>query len=203
MSELRYTSRITGCTILGPHRRAVIWVHGCCFSCPGCIASGFHAQHPRTLTADAMADWFLSLKDVEGLTISGGEPMLQSAALADMLDRIRSERDTGVIVYTGFTHEALLQRSEQDEGIARLLAHTDLLIDGPYIREQDQGDYARGSANQRLINLTGRYLPDMDYYHRSQRDMQIRVYDDHLLMVGVPSSAQAETWQAMKEQLTH
>lgn len=200
MSELRYTSRITGCTILGPHRRAVIWVHGCCFSCPGCIASGFHAQSPHILSADAMADWFLSLPDVEGLTISGGEPMLQAAALSDMLDRIRSQRDAGVIVYTGFTHEALPAR--KDKGIDRLLAHTDLLIDGPYIREQDQGDYARGSANQRLLNLSSRYLSDMDYYRQTKRDMQIRIYDDHLLMVGVPSATQANTWQALKDQLT-
>ena len=53
-------------------------------------------------------------------------------------------------IYTGFTLESLLERG--CKSINRILAKTDLLIDGAFKREltQNAGEY-RGSSNQRLI----------------------------------------------------
>jgi anaerobic ribonucleoside-triphosphate reductase activating protein len=106
------------------------------------------------MTAGALAAE-IALSRPDGVTISGGEPFLQAAALAEMLRILRLDfgYDTGVIVYTGF----LLEELQQIPAMKPLLEQTDLLIDGPYVRELDDGRSLRGSSNQRIIPLTNRY----------------------------------------------
>lgn len=203
MSALRYSARIDRCTLLGPGSRAVIYVHGCCFSCKGCIASGFQAQEPIETTAEEMAAWYLSLEGCEGLTISGGEPMLQAQALSEVVDLIRREKDAGVIAYTGFVYEALLERAKEHEGISRLLKRIDLLIDGPYVQEKDEGQFARGSSNQRLIALSPRYQSDIGPYYQSgrAREMELRLEGQRVMMIGVPSAGQSMLWRQLKQNI--
>ena len=126
--------------------------------------------------------------------------MLQAEALADMVDRVRAVRDTGLIVYTGFVYEALAERAEKEPGLRRFLGRIDLLIDGPYIREQDHNQPYRGSANQRLLCLTPRYEAAVETYYAegSGRSVEIRLTEGRLVMIGVPSADQARTWQAMR-----
>jgi anaerobic ribonucleoside-triphosphate reductase activating protein len=56
-------------------------------------------------------------------------------------------------VWTGFIYEDLLKNSSPE--LQKILAQTDILIDGPYIQElRDITLPMRGSSNQRIINLT-------------------------------------------------
>jgi anaerobic ribonucleoside-triphosphate reductase activating protein len=80
--------------------------------------------------------------------------MLQARALA-ALSRPLREAGLSVVCYTGWTWEDL--RESADPGVAELLGQVDLLIDGPYLREQAANLRWRGSRNQRLHFLTGRY----------------------------------------------
>ena len=82
---IRYSEKIDSTKLLGPGERAVLWVHGCCFDCPGCIAWNFRYGTFREETAEKLAEWVLSTS-ATGITISGGEPMLQAAELARMLE---------------------------------------------------------------------------------------------------------------------
>jgi anaerobic ribonucleoside-triphosphate reductase activating protein len=102
-----------------------------------------------------MAKWVLSLDAIEGITLAGGEPMEQAAALCRLIDVVRGQRDLGVITYTGYTLENLHLNS--DFWCSELLARTDLLIDGPYVRSLHGRLRWRGSTNQRLLTLTRRY----------------------------------------------
>lgn len=201
---LRYHERITDCGILGPYRRAVLWTHGCCFNCEGCIADEYRNGSFRECTAGQMAEWFLeNAVHEEGITISGGEPFLQAEDLAKTIRMIRRERDLGVIVYTGFLYEQLLEKQEREKGVRALLDQTDLLIDGPYVRALDRGAAlpARGSENQRILPLTERYREEIDtyYYGCGKRKIEIRVEADRTIMVGVPSQEQARLWKTLKE----
>lgn len=199
MSALRYGARVGATSVLGPGRRAAIWVYGCCFSCEGCIAPGFREGAWETASPEEMADWYLR-QQADGLTISGGEPMLQAAALADMLDCIRRRTDCGVIVYTGFVWEALQEKARADEGVRRLLSRIDLLIDGPYVASLDDNKPYRGSSNQRLIPLTERYRGALyTYYSGGSRAMEIHLSGQGTLMVGVPGREQAEIWKHIKQ----
>lgn len=200
---IRYGARQRDCTNLGPGRRTVIWVHGCCFHCEGCIAQAFageKAAPPEEISPGEMADWVLAGEACDGLTVSGGEPMLQAEALADMVSRIRAVRDMGLIVYTGFVYETLAERAETDPGIRRFLGQIDLLIDGPYVRELDVNQPYQGSSNQRMICLTPRYREALETYYAGKkgREVEIRLTEGRLILVGVPSADQAQAWQALK-----
>lgn len=197
MKMIRYAERIKDCRVLGPGNRSVLWVSGCCFDCEGCIAENFRKGPGNEASPEEMADWFLKQPALEGITLSGGEPMLQAEALADMMDLIRSTRDTGLIVYTGFVYEELRKKADKDEGVRRLLDHTDLLIDGPYQKELDDNRPYRGSSNQRFWLLTKRYREALDSYYQncSGRKVDLILSDKKTLMIGVPSADQAEIWK--------
>lgn len=197
---IRYAERIDHCTVLGPGgERAVIWVHGCCFDCKGCIADSYKKGPYHEVTPAEMANWYEQRGNgTEGMTISGGEPFLQAGELAEMIRLIREQNDCGVIVYTGFLYEELLALAQTDEAVANFLKKIDLLIDGPYVEELDQNQMAVGSANQRIIHLTDRYR-DMaeEYYGKSGRCVEIRIFDGKGMLVGVPAHDHRALWEKL------
>src|SRR5512136_1451174 len=70
---------------LGPGERAVVWVQGCPFHCPGCIAPEWLPFVPAHLMpVEELVDRLLSSPTVTGMTFSGGEPMLQARSLAQV-----------------------------------------------------------------------------------------------------------------------
>ncbi|WP_327174552.1 radical SAM protein [Streptomyces sp. NBC_01335] len=144
------------CTVLGPGTRAVIWVQGCPLRCQGCVAAEtlpFEGGDEHSV--DQLADWLCGLPDVEGVTLSGGEPFAQAGPLASLIDAVRVRRpDFGAMAYSGFRYEALL-RGDPDR--RALLRRLDLLVDGPYVASARHGLRWRGSSNQRVIALTGRH----------------------------------------------
>ncbi len=183
MKNIRVYAKETGVTTLGPGRRFCLWVQGCRQRCPGCISPMSQEEDGgRLIPANALAVE-IALSGMEGLTISGGEPFLQAAALADMIDMIHARRDMGVIVYTGYT----LERLREDPEAQPLLERTDLLIDGPYIRELDDGRSLRGSSNQRALCLTERYRDALDLYGRDGRETQIFPHGAFGSIVGIPT----------------
>ena len=153
----------------------------------------------RTVTPESLSETFLKVADTEGITISGGEPFLQADELATMLDRVKTKRDYGVIIYTGFLKEEL-ENNIGDE-TRRLLEHADILIDGHYIQELDDGKPYRGSSNQRIHLITDRYKRVFDeyYYGTDKRNIEIDVKRDNVYMVGVPSKNGIEVWRQFKK----
>lgn len=134
---------------LGPGKRFALWVQGCKRNCKGCIAPSLRDMDGgEVMKISDLAKRIIS--SGADLTISGGEPYLQSEALCVLIDTVRTSRpQTGVICYTGNTYE--------DISSDPLTSRVDLLIDGEYIEELDDGRPMRGSSNQRLIFLTDRY----------------------------------------------
>lgn len=173
MNILRLYQREPTVYTLGPGRRYCLWVQGCERQCPGCIS--VHSRDPQggySMNLHALA-MEIKMSQPDGLTISGGEPFLQAETLGQLLHLLKNGMNChpGVIVYTGYTLEEL-----QDMPSAqRLLEHTDLLIDGPYVASLDDGRSLRGSSNQRVIPLTERYnTPEvLSLYGQEKRSVQI------------------------------
>ena len=186
-------------SVLGPYMRSALWVHGCCFSCDGCLAKEMNAGPFKEYDPMELGELFIKVADTEGITISGGEPFLQSEELATMLDRIKRKRDYGVIIYTGFLREQL--DKHDNAGIQRLLQHADILIDGHYIKELDDGKPYRGSSNQNIYLLTDRYKPVFEEYYNGteKRNIEIDIEKDNVYMVGVPSKNGIEVWRKFKK----
>jgi len=139
----------------GPGLRMVVFTQGCFHHCPGC-----HNPHTHDPAGGEWADTEEILKRFKanpllaGLTISGGEPVIQAAA-AGALARGVKESGKTVLLYSGYTIEELQALSRKDEAVSFLLSYTDILIDGPFIEAERDLDLAfRGSRNQRIIQMT-------------------------------------------------
>jgi anaerobic ribonucleoside-triphosphate reductase activating protein len=171
-------------TALGPGTRAAIWVQGCNLRCMGCISPDWIPFKPAIqLTPEQVVDSLL-LDEITGLTFSGGEPMEQADALAEVVRLARQRRDLDVICFTGYRYETLL-RKPANSGVPNLLQLVDVLIDGPYIEEQNDSVGLRGSQNQRVIYLTDRLK---GYQLENQvRKIEFKIDDGSLTMVGIPT----------------
>lgn len=63
------------------------------------------------------------------------------------------KRGLDLVVFTGYTYEKLIEENDPDR--MKLLEYTDLLIDGPYLKDQrDLTLRFRGSRNQRIIDIS-------------------------------------------------
>lgn len=145
----------------GPGTRAVVWVQGCSLGCPGCFNPQTHAcSGGEIIPVEELFQRIAGLgPEVEGLTISGGEPFQQREAVAALLARIRRETNLSVMVFTGHTW-AELQTMPQAGG---LLAGVDVLIAGRYVAAERVARGLRGSANKTVHLLTPRHtLADME-----------------------------------------
>jgi anaerobic ribonucleoside-triphosphate reductase activating protein len=87
------------------------------------------------------------------VTVLGGEPFDQAPAVAQIVQACHVA-GRHVIVYTGNLFEDLVRRARKEPAIQRILAHADVLVDGPFVADQDHDRLQyRGSANQRPIDL--------------------------------------------------
>ena len=172
--------------VLGPYERYCLWVSGCNRKCPGCISPQSRDMYAgEKMNVSALA-WEIIISDTEGITISGGEPFLQAEALSELIRSVKRHRDIGVIVYTGYLYEELKDIPGADD----LIALCDLIIDGPYIQELDDGKALRGSSNQRVISITERYAEHMILYGNGERKNQIdTILKPEMKSIGIPTNS--------------
>jgi anaerobic ribonucleoside-triphosphate reductase activating protein len=138
----------------GPGERFVVWLQGCTLGCAGCFNPATHDPalgrevEIDALIADAIA------AGVEGVTLSGGEPLQQPEAARALL---RGARAAGLstLVFSGYTIDEI---RAQPLG-PLVLAELDVLVDGRYVSTDRLATGLRGSANQRIHCLTDRYAP--------------------------------------------
>jgi anaerobic ribonucleoside-triphosphate reductase activating protein len=169
---------------LGPGKRFVIWVQGCCFQCANCGSPEWSKRKRAILiTPHDLAKEILNVPGLEGITISGGEPMLQATNLLKLVKIIRSERNLSAICYTGFTLKEL--KEKKDPEIDALLSEVDVLIDGLYIDSLNDNKGWRGSSNQEVHFLSGFYENQRAEFLTRRRDMEIHLFKSHYLMVGI------------------
>ena len=147
---MRIASTISDSIVDGPGLRFTVFTQGCAHACPGChnpethdIAGG-HEERVETL-AELMGSNPLT----EGLTLSGGDPFLQAADCA-ALAKIAHAQGKDVWTYTGYTWEAVLAAGRPDW--RALLEETDVLVDGPFVREK-KSYAARFTSMSRWLEL--------------------------------------------------
>lgn len=175
-------------TSLGPGRRLAIWVAGCARHCPGCANPELWECHPEQgvplLRLLPTLKKLLAGKQPDGITLTGGEPFDQAPALTALLcglrDRMGWKMD--VLCYSGYLREELVHDPER----LTLLNHLSVLIDGPYLQEENQPSFAlRGSANQRIWYEDEAQRVRYEEYLRLGRQVQNFVYDYRILSVGI------------------
>jgi len=146
-----------------------------------------------------LAETVLNTPGIEGITISGGEPFAQVDALNELLNLIKSHKDLGVIIYSGYTLANLRKQAQSNTAVDDVLRNTDLLIDGPYIAARDDGLSLRGSSNQHIHTLTARYT--IDSYAKARREVEIHVRGNDVMLVGIAGKETRRRWQNAKHRL--
>lgn len=173
----------------GPGRRYAIWVQGCPMRCPGCCNPEllrFGGGTPRAVAS--VRDQILAAharSPLDGISLLGGEPFAQALALAVLAEQVQ-RAGLGVMIYTGFTLAQLHTQAATNPAIERLLAATDLLVDGRYVREQP--DTTRrwiGSRNQQLQFLSTRHHPAEPAFSGAET-IELRLVDGELIINGWP-----------------
>ena len=162
MSELRVHDFMSRSRANGPGLRAVIWLQGCSLSCPGCFNSEAQTHDEGTLVSvDQLFERLAAAKSagIEGLTVSGGEPMEQAGPLRELLERVGQASGLSVILFTGYTWQEVAASAE----MAAVLPLVDVLIAGRYDLAEHLAQGLRGSANKTTNFLSERYAQaDLD-----------------------------------------
>jgi len=148
----------------GPGARAVIWVQGCTLGCPGCFNAPTHpTKGGEVISVDSLFERILTTQGtIEGITISGGEPLQQMAAVARLIERVKAETRLSVVLFSGFSWEELTRMGQSQQVNSPdyplpLLKNVDVLIAGRYVQQFHLARDLRGSSNKTLHFLTDRY----------------------------------------------
>ena len=152
------TMRISGIVpesiVDGPGIRFVVFAQGCLHNCPGCHNPQTHdLSGGSEISPVELVDRLSKALDdnplIDGITLSGGEPMLQAASFIPLADYAH-DRGLDVWLYTGYTAERILAECGRDE--LELMCKADVLVDGPFEAAQRTIEIPFvGSTNQRVI----------------------------------------------------
>ncbi|CAM3221290.1 anaerobic ribonucleoside-triphosphate reductase activating protein [Vagococcus fessus] len=136
--------------------RCSFYVSGCLFACKGCYnkaIQNFNYGQPYTTEVENQIIEDVGQSYVQGLTLLGGEPFLNTEVCLSLVNRVRATFGTtkDIWAWSGYTFEELLQESDDK---LDLLHQVDILVDGRFELELlDLNLQFRGSRNQRIIDV--------------------------------------------------
>lgn len=163
--KLKINSILPVSEVNGPGRRFVIWTQGCLRRCHGCFNT--HLMDPAGgyfISIEELYHQITSIPDIEGISVSGGEPFLQASVIYELVQKIKKMTDLTILVFTGMTIDEL----HQEPVINKCLDYLDVVIAGQYEHNNRQSGTLTGSTNQTINLTTDRYsmhdfiLPDSE-----------------------------------------
>ncbi|MCQ2237461.1 MAG: anaerobic ribonucleoside-triphosphate reductase activating protein [Bacteroidales bacterium] len=135
----------------GPGLRNSVYCSGCVNRCPGCHnPQSWDLAAGQPMLVEDVAQKLLS-DDMCNVTFSGGDPMYQPEAFAELARIIKSRSNKNIWCYSGYTFEEIIQ----DPAKKKLLVNVDVLVDGRYVEALRDTDLLfRGSSNQRILDVS-------------------------------------------------
>ncbi|MBL1227559.1 anaerobic ribonucleoside-triphosphate reductase activating protein [Enterococcus sp. BWR-S5] len=136
--------------------RNSLYVSGCLFACEGCFnkaVQNFRYGKPFTQELEDTIIEDLSHDYVQGMTLLGGEPFLNTEVCLKVVNRIHQEFGTkkDIWSWSGYTFEELLLETPDK---LELLDKIDILVDGRFeLSKRNLNLQFRGSSNQRIIDV--------------------------------------------------
>ena len=132
------------------------YVGGCLFACEGCFnkaVQNFNYGTPFTESLMNQIIEDLSHDYVQGLTLLGGEPFLNTDVCLSVVKRVRETFGSAKDIWSwsGYTFEELLLETPDK---LELLHSIDILVDGRFeLAKRNLNLQFRGSSNQRIIDV--------------------------------------------------
>jgi len=157
----------------------IIWTQGCNKSCKNCIAPEWqNINGGKNIPVNEIIKDILSVKNIDGVVISGGEPFLQEKELIVLTKKIKEYINLSIILYTGYNYKEIQNN--------KVLNYIDLLITGEYIENLNNDRGIAGSANQEYIFLTNKLIKNKEIYKTGERILEFNINDNSITMVGIP-----------------
>lgn len=149
--------------------RATIWFAGCSHHCKGCHnewLQQYHLGKDISILYDDIQNIFNTKSYLDGITLSGGDPLTQTTqSLNELYDFITWFKtkypNKNIWIFTGYVLEHLMDNNNEDDKLRlKIISECDFLVDGPYIESlRDLSLPFRGSSNQRIIDI------DLNKFH--------------------------------------
>lgn len=143
--------------------RTSIFFTGCNFHCPDCFNPELWDKNSGKVFDDKVKNKlfaYLSDEHCDGLSVLGGEPLIQGMALVELLEEVREKFPNKTIwLWTGYKLD-----SELDETQKMILSQCDYVVDGLFKRELSGKKLRfRGSSNQIIWrNENGNFVEATD-----------------------------------------
>lgn len=168
----------------GPGNRAVIWLQGCEKKCPGCFNPDSRDPNGGSLfDIDEIYEKITDLNHkIEGVTFTGGEPMMQSFALLSLIRTIRFNTDLSIMIFTGYPLEELIKMPY----VQKILILTDIIVAGPYEKNLPSRHPWASSANQDVIFLSDRYKYMKSDLEGMAAKVEVRITPEGKTFTGFP-----------------
>lgn len=132
--------------------RLTVFTQGCPHNCEGCHNPDSHDPlGGHVASTEGVLEAYKTNILLDGVTLSGGEPFAQPAAMLALAKGVRALGGS-VWAFSGWMVEQLVAR--HDRVVDELLANVDVLVDGRFVlAERDLSLHFRGSRNQRLVDV--------------------------------------------------
>ena len=140
----------------GPGLRFVLWTQGCSKGCKNCFNPlTWSNDKNKIFTNDNLLELIKNFEDIDGITITGGDPFEQEYELLELLFSLSSFNfKKGIIVYTGFTIDEINENPIR----RKCLDYLDILIDGRYVEENKISSGLKGSSNQNVFYFSDKVI---------------------------------------------
>jgi len=103
----------------GPGKRFVIWVQGCPLNCKGCFNKETHDINGGfDMNIAELAAQINQTPDIRGITLSGGEPLLQTEAVGRLLDLINYHLD--ILLFSGYSYDEVKKSPQKMQILHRI-----------------------------------------------------------------------------------
>jgi anaerobic ribonucleoside-triphosphate reductase activating protein len=160
----------------GPGRRFAIWTQGCHLRCKQCCNQSYLPLVPReVMPALHLLPEILEARErqgIEGITLLGGEPLIQARGLAVLAQAVQASGMT-VMMFTGYVLDSAAQALP--DGAHDLLAACDVVVDGPFVaaRAERERNWV-GSTNQCFHYFTDAYDTSIETDVRYRNGIEVR-----------------------------
>lgn len=109
-------------TVNGPGNRFVIWTQGCLFHCDGCFNQPTHSPIGGfNIDIAQLAEQINQTQNIRGITLTGGEPLLQIKQVSSLLNLIHKDLD--VLLFSGYTLEEINANTIKNKFYIKLMRH--------------------------------------------------------------------------------
>lgn len=157
----------------GPGLRMVVWVQGCGLNCKGCFNQNTHNSEAGTsIAVSDLAEQINALDGIDGVTISGGEPLDQALAIEELINAVHDEKNW--VLYTGYTPKEIFR----DAAMIRVVKAVDLTLAGRY-----NSNATHPYQYKRLIKTSDRV--DINFF-RTTRSVEFVVSGLGMTKTGLP-----------------